>query len=154
MSVLIATARLSAIRVRAHEQSRPRTVAVVARGSAHTIAIEFFDKILRDGSTATRTRGGCVVALGRAGVPGYSSLGFAPRTALLLVSGCVHLATAACFAGGFRVGQRPPARQLRQHRSIPPASAQCTPRPSLFFRLGLALAAFATRVASLTLLNA
>jgi len=74
--------------------------------------------ILRDGSTAARTRGGCVVALGGAGVPGCQ--GFAPRTALLLVSGCVQLATAACFAQG------PTIRQLRQLRSIPPAAAQCT----------------------------
>ena len=86
-----------------------------------------------------------MVALGGAGVPGC--LGFAPRTALLLVSGCVHLATAACFAQG------PTIRQLRQLRSIPPASAQCTPQPSLLGCLGLALAAFATRVASLPLLS-
>lgn len=81
-------------------------------------ALTIVFKILRDGSAAARTRGGCVVALAGSSLP--SCLGCAKRTAILLVSGCVHLATATCFA--VRVGSHPPVRQLRQLRLSPSTS--------------------------------
>ena len=95
-----------------------------AAQSAHQALSSF--TILRDASKAARLRGGCLVALeGAVQAPGCFKT---PRTALLIVSGCVHLATAACFAAQWP--PRPPARQLRQLRSIPPASARCTLQPS------------------------